>query len=79
MPEISRFLGIVVTIYYNDHAPPHFHVRYGASRATIAIATCTLLEGSFPPRALGLALEWAARSIAPSPKRTGTWRAISNL
>ena len=28
MPEISRFLGIIITMYYNDHNPPHFHVRY---------------------------------------------------
>jgi hypothetical protein len=38
MPEISRFFGIVITMYHEDHAPPHFHARYGESRARIAIA-----------------------------------------
>jgi hypothetical protein len=37
MPEISRFFGIVIAMYYNDHAPPHFHVRYGQQKALIAI------------------------------------------
>jgi len=37
MPEISRFFGIVVFMFYNDHAPAHFHVRYGEHKATIAI------------------------------------------
>jgi len=38
MPEISRFLGMVIAMFYNDHAPPHFHVRYGEHRAIIDIA-----------------------------------------
>ncbi|RAQ38769.1 transcriptional regulator, partial [Arthrospira sp. O9.13F] len=45
MPEISRFFGMVITMYYNDHAPPHFHVRYGQQKALITIETLTLLEG----------------------------------
>jgi Domain of unknown function (DUF4160) len=48
-------------MYYNDHAPPHFHVRYGGQRALVDIANLSLLEGSLPPRALGLVIEWAAR------------------
>ena len=36
MPEISRFLGIIITMYYNDHPPPHFHVRYNQQKAIIA-------------------------------------------
>jgi hypothetical protein len=59
MPEISRFLGMIVAMYYNDHGPPHFHVRYGRHQATIAIDPIALLEGRLPPRALGLAIEWA--------------------
>ena len=38
MPEISRFLGIVIAMYYNDHAPPHFHAKYGAFEITVRIA-----------------------------------------
>ena len=59
MPEISRFYGIVITMYYNDHPPPHFHARYGSERAIISIDHPALLEGRLSPRALGLALEWA--------------------
>lgn len=57
MPEISRFLGMIITMYYSDHAPPHFHVRYGGTRAAIAIDPLTMIEGDLPPRALGLAVE----------------------
>jgi hypothetical protein len=60
MPEISRFFGIIITMYYNDHAPPHFHVRYGQQKAIIDIKTLTLIEGQLKPRTLGLVVEWAA-------------------
>jgi hypothetical protein len=60
MPEISRFFGIVVQMYYADHEPPHFHVRYSGQRALIAIETLSLLAGRLSPRALGLVTEWAA-------------------
>jgi len=60
MPEISRFFGIIVQMYYNDHEPPHFHVRYSGQRALIAIETLAVLRGSLSPRALGLVTEWAA-------------------
>jgi len=58
MPEISRFLGIIIAMYYNDHAPPHFHPRYGESEAVIAIATGDVIEGRLPRRALSLVQEW---------------------
>ena len=61
MPEISRFFGIIVAMFYNDHPPPHFHVRYGRQRAIVDIATLSLLEGSLSPRVLGLVVEWAAQ------------------
>ena len=60
MPEISRFFGIVVQMYYADHDPPHFHVRYAGQRALVAIETLALLRGSLSPRALALVTEWAA-------------------
>jgi len=59
MPEISRFLGIVITMYFKDHDPPHFHVRYGEHRASVVIASLELRRGSLPPRVLGLVIEWA--------------------
>lgn len=60
MPEISRFFGITVTMFYNDHSPPHFHVRYGNQRALVSIETLSVLKGNLSPRVLGLVVEWAA-------------------
>ena len=59
MPEISRFLGIVITMYFNDHNPPHFHVRYEDFRAIVGIDPLELGEGQLPPRVFGLVMEWA--------------------
>lgn len=59
MPEISRFFGVVITMYYGDHQPPHFHVRYGEQRALIAIDTPSLLQGRLSPRTFGMVMEWA--------------------
>ena len=60
MPEISRFLGIVIAMYYSDHAPPHFHVRYAKYRASFALDPLRVLDGRVPPRVLGLVVEWAS-------------------
>jgi len=59
VPEISRFFGIIIYIYYNDHQPPHFHAVYGEYEALIAIETLTIFAGYLPPRAFGLVIEWA--------------------
>jgi len=59
MPEISRFYGIVIAMYYGDHPPPHFHARYGSQRALVAIESSEVLRGRLSPRALGLVREWA--------------------
>ncbi|HEX8522114.1 MAG TPA: DUF4160 domain-containing protein [Tepidisphaeraceae bacterium] len=59
MPEISRFFGIIIAMYYNDHEPPHFHARYGSFKAKIYIDPPALWEGNLPPRALGMVIEWA--------------------
>jgi Domain of unknown function (DUF4160) len=63
MPTICRFLGIIVTMYYNDHAPPHFHARCGRAEALIAIDPLAALESTLPPRVLGLVLEWANEHV----------------
>ena len=57
MPEISRFLGIVVQMYFEDHLPPHFHARYGEFRVKVLIQS-GIVEGRFPPRALRHLMEW---------------------
>lgn len=61
MPEISRFFGIVIQMFYDDHTPPHFHARYGREHAVISLPGLMVLKGGLPPRALGLVMEWAAQ------------------
>jgi hypothetical protein len=58
MPRISAFYGIVVTMFSSDHAPPHFHARYGEYEAQIVIDTGDPLAGQLPIRALRLIREW---------------------
>jgi len=60
MPEISRFFGIVVKMFFGDHNPPHFHAEYGGDLALIDIRTLSVFSGRLPPRVLGLVIEWAA-------------------
>jgi hypothetical protein len=60
MPEISRFLGIIITMYFSAHNPPHFPARYGEHKAEIAIQTLSVIGGSLPPRVLALVTEWAS-------------------
>lgn len=57
MPEISRFAGIVIRMYYRDHSPPHFHAEHGEHEMTVEIDT-GIVEGRFPRRALASVLEW---------------------
>ena len=59
MPEISRFFGIVIVMYYKEHAPPHFHAKYAGQRAAFGIHDLRLIEGRLPRRAVSLVLEWA--------------------
>jgi hypothetical protein len=61
MPEICRFLGIVILLNYNDHSPPHFYAKYSGYEITVDIKT-RVIKGSFPPRALSLVLEWAQKN-----------------
>ena len=61
MPEIARFYGIIITMYYDDHNPPHFHSRYGDESIVVSIGALSILEGQMSPRALGLIIEWAAQ------------------
>jgi hypothetical protein len=62
MPQISRFFGIIIKMYYNDHYPPHFHAEYNEHVAEIAIDTLEIIEGNLPRRVLSLVLEWAVFS-----------------
>ena len=59
MPEISRFLGIIIKMFYNEHAPPHFHAEYNEYKAEILIDSLEILQGKLPQRIYALVLEWA--------------------
>ena len=59
MPTISRFYGILIQMYFADHAPAHFHALYAEFEALIAIQTFEVIGGELPGRAMALVLEWA--------------------
>lgn len=60
MPEISRFFGIIIRMYFDDHDPPHFHAIYSEDEAQISISPIRVLRGDLPTRATSMVLEWAA-------------------
>lgn len=57
MPEISRFFGIVIAMYYKEHGIPHFHAKYGDKTGVFSISELKLIEGSLPKRVISLVLE----------------------
>ena len=59
MPTISSFYGILIQMYWNDHAPPHFHALYAEHEVLVEIETLTIMDGSLPRRAMAMVLEWA--------------------
>lgn len=61
MPEICRFYGIIIAMFYNEHNPPHFHARYGSHKTVIDIRSLSVIEGKLPARALGMVIEWASQ------------------
>jgi len=60
MPTISQFFGIVIQMFWREHAPPHFYALYGEYEALIDIRTLDVIRGSLARRAQALVLEWAA-------------------
>ena len=60
VPRISRFFGITIVMYYNDHTPAHFHALYAEYEVTLVIGTLEILSGYLPRRAQALVLEWSA-------------------
>ena len=75
MPEISRFFGIIITMYFGDHHPPHFHVRYSEWKAQVTIETISILNGTLPPRVFGLVAEWA---LAHQDELKENWTLVQN-
>ena len=59
MPEISRFYGIIIRMFYGDHPPPHFHAVYQGQQAQINLESLEIMQGEIPRRALSLVREWA--------------------
>jgi hypothetical protein len=72
LPELSRFLGIIIFMNFNDHAPPHFHAKYGEYQIKVEIDT-GLIEGKFPPRALKHVMEWYGLH---QEELAGNWNSI---
>jgi hypothetical protein len=75
VPEISRFLGIVIGMFYRDHNPPHFHARYGETEAAISILDGLVLSGSLPRRAMAHVEEWRAANV---DQLLGDWERARN-
>ena len=61
MPEICRFYGIVIRMFWNDHRPPHFHAEYGGREAVVNIDNLRVTEGRLPQRAERMIVEWATQ------------------
>jgi hypothetical protein len=59
MPQICRFFGIVIYMYFNDHVPPHFHAEYGENEAVYTIETLEIMRSELPRRAHSMVVEWA--------------------
>lgn len=61
MPEIARFYGLIIKMFFavSEHNPPHFHALYGEYSGEFDINTLSMLEGDLPPRAVELVQEWA--------------------
>jgi len=59
VPAISRFFGIVIAMYFDDHGPPHFHARHAEGTAKVRIDTLEVIESSLGRRQVRLVLAWA--------------------
>ncbi len=60
MPEISRFFGVIIRMYFDEHEPPHFHAIYGDDEAQVGIDPIHVLRGELSSRAVSMVVEWAA-------------------
>jgi len=76
MPEIARFYGIVIKMFFDEHNPPHFHATYGEYDVLIDINTLAVFAGHLPPRALGLVIEWATIN---QNKLINNWKRAKDL
>ena len=82
MPEISRFFGIIIRMYFDDHQPPHFHAVYSGMEAEVGIDPIEIREGDMPHRAISMVLEWAAlhqRELMDNWRRLRTSRTAEKI
>lgn len=82
MPRISAFYGIVISMNFYDHPPPHFHVTYAEHKARIDIRTLEEISGRLPPRALRLVREWAGAhqtELADNWERAAAGRSLASI
>ena len=75
MPQVSRFFGIVISMFYDEHNPPHFHAFYGEFTAEIGVNDLNVLVGKLPSRVLGLVIEWASLH---KEELLDNWKKIEN-
>ena len=81
MPEVSRFYGITIAMFYTEHGLPHFHAEYGGRRISVEIDT-GLVRGEFPPAALRLVLDWLAlhrRELSDNWQRARQQQALNPI
>ncbi|MBZ0202480.1 MAG: DUF4160 domain-containing protein [Ignavibacteria bacterium] len=76
MPQISRFFGIIISMYFGDHNPPHFHAKYGDQEALISIDDLSIIEGRINKRAYELVKEWALMHKSELQK---DWELVKNF
>ena len=60
MPKISEFFGILISMFFKEHSPPHFHAEYAGKEAMFSIDPIGLIKGQLPPRVRSMVIEWAA-------------------
>lgn len=73
MPEISRFFGIIIRMFFDDHLPPHLHADYTGRQALVAFDPIRVIESDLPQRALSMVLEWTALH---QPELLENWRRL---
>ncbi len=79
MPEISRFYGVVIKMYFNEHNPPHFHAEYGEYEALIDINSMGIVSGKLPSRVLGMVVEWASMNQSQLKREWNKARNMESL
>ena len=76
MPEISRFYGIIIKMYFDDHWPAHFHAEYGEHQVIVSINTLAVIAGRLPARAMGMVTEWTSLH---QEELKAAWQKAKNL